>query len=82
MQINLESVLSGGHDGWVQSLRWHPKKLQLLSASMDKNVIIWEPNEYDSIWTPKVKFLISYFKIALHPLLSTYFKNIYFLTLA
>ena len=55
MQINLESVLSGGHDGWVQSLRWHPQKLQLLSSSMDKNVIIWEPTDSESVWIPKIR---------------------------
>lgn len=54
-EIKLEAVLSGGHDGWVQSLRWHPHQLQLLSASMDKNIIVWEPSDTESVWTPKIR---------------------------
>lgn len=54
LKIKLESVLSGGHDSWVQSLRWHPQKMQLLSSSKDKNVIVWEPINSESIWIPKV----------------------------
>eukprot|EP01116_Phalansterium_solitarium_P005177 TRINITY_DN1656_c0_g2_i1.p1 TRINITY_DN1656_c0_g2~~TRINITY_DN1656_c0_g2_i1.p1 ORF type:complete len:928 (+),score=333.41 TRINITY_DN1656_c0_g2_i1:1306-4089(+) len=50
--VMLESVLSG-HDGWVLSVAWHPPRRRpdrsveqpavLVSASMDKTMIIWRP---------------------------------------
>ncbi|KAI1731775.1 elongator complex protein 2 [Ditylenchus destructor] len=55
LKVTLDSILSG-HDEWVHSLRWHPNALRLISSSMDKNVIIWEPTDNnkqnDSLWHP------------------------------
>uniref|UniRef100_A0A336MNI7 Elongator complex protein 2 n=1 Tax=Culicoides sonorensis TaxID=179676 RepID=A0A336MNI7_CULSO len=53
--VSLESVLQG-HEGWVSSVNWHRagNKLQLLSSSADKTLIIWTPDA-DGIWTEKVR---------------------------
>ncbi|VBB27871.1 unnamed protein product [Acanthocheilonema viteae] len=52
MNVTLEGVLNA-HDDWIYSVEWNSSKLQLLSASNDKTVIIWEPSEtglwFDSI---------------------------------
>lgn len=60
--ISLESILSG-HENWIYSVRWKcfenerkEKYLQLLSASMDKTIIIWELDAYSNIWLEKVRF--------------------------
>lgn len=59
--ITLESVLYG-HEGWVYGVHWHPlqsdnknKVSQLLSCSIDKSMIIWEPDEASGIWSEKVR---------------------------
>lgn len=63
--VILESVLSG-HDEWVNSVRWHPpslvngsfhQPLALLSASMDRTMLIWTPSEH--IWVNSVRFHIT-----------------------
>ncbi|KAI1725282.1 elongator complex protein 2 [Ditylenchus destructor] len=58
LKVTLDSILSG-HDEWVHSLRWHPNALRLISSSMDKNVIIWEPTDNnkqnDSLWYPQAR---------------------------
>ncbi|XP_055920289.1 elongator complex protein 2 [Eupeodes corollae] len=53
--VSLESVLYG-HEGWVYGVHWHSstKGLQLLSASIDKSIIIWQPTE-DGVWMEKVR---------------------------
>ncbi|XP_012536598.1 probable elongator complex protein 2 [Monomorium pharaonis] len=55
--ITLESVLCG-HEGWVYGVHWYPVKtdnyqtMKLLSSSIDKTMIIWEPVELmNGIWT-------------------------------
>lgn len=54
LSITLQAVLSA-HDDWIYSLEWHPNKLQLMSASNDKTVIIWEPSEIAAgLWLDKV----------------------------
>ncbi|GFR97899.1 elongator complex protein 2 [Elysia marginata] len=59
--VYLESVLSG-HENWVYSVRWKPKmngstnhSLKLLSASMDKTMILWSPDPESGIWTEEVR---------------------------
>ncbi|GFY66340.1 elongator complex protein 2 [Trichonephila inaurata madagascariensis] len=60
--VSLESILSG-HENWIYSVRWKcsknekkEKSLQLLSASMDKTIIIWELDANSNIWLEKVRF--------------------------
>lgn len=60
-QISLESLLIG-HEDWVYSVEWHPplfslaegttysQPLSLLSASMDKTMMIWQPEKTSGIW--------------------------------
>ncbi|XP_043254752.1 probable elongator complex protein 2 [Colletes gigas] len=59
--IILESVLYG-HDGWIYGIHWYPQQmnnrnriLRLLSCSLDKTMIIWEPDEITGIWSEKVR---------------------------
>ncbi|KAK9294880.1 hypothetical protein QLX08_010632 [Tetragonisca angustula] len=59
--ITLESVLYG-HEGWIYGVHWYPmqpddknKILRLLSCSLDKSMIIWEPDEVTGIWSEKVR---------------------------
>lgn len=59
--ITLESVLYG-HEGWVYGIHWYPLQLdnenrilRLLSCSLDKSMIIWEPDEITGIWSEKVR---------------------------
>ena len=61
----LESVLYG-HEDWVYSVYWHPiitkedgtksQPLCLLSASMDKTMMVWRPQEEENgIWINEVR---------------------------
>ncbi|XP_024873152.1 probable elongator complex protein 2 [Temnothorax curvispinosus] len=63
--ITLESVLCG-HESWVYGVHWQPvesgcgkvnrQTMKLLSCSMDKTMIIWEPAEImNGIWTEMVR---------------------------
>ncbi|XP_005184039.1 elongator complex protein 2 [Musca domestica] len=55
--ISLESVLFG-HDNWVYGVHWHKSAdntLSLLSASIDKTLILWQPSEESGIWMEKVR---------------------------
>lgn len=52
--INLESVLLG-HEDWIYTVKFHPKisdkqPLTLISASMDKTLVVWTYNEENSVW--------------------------------
>lgn len=59
--IVLETILSN-HDDWIHSLDWAPKiikndkihqPIRLLSASMDRSMIIWQPDEnLKGVWSP------------------------------
>ncbi|XP_077515117.1 elongator complex protein 2 [Amblyomma americanum] len=62
--VGLETVLSG-HEGWVYSISWCPVTSQgedgcelhsLLSASMDKTVVVWEPDTLSGLWLDKARF--------------------------
>ncbi|XP_062425681.1 elongator complex protein 2 isoform X2 [Rhea pennata] len=57
--VTLESVLAG-HENWVYAVHWQPsffkdgsmqQPMRLLSASMDKTVILWAPDEESGVWT-------------------------------
>ncbi|KAK9750430.1 hypothetical protein RND81_02G196400 [Saponaria officinalis] len=60
-QISLESLLIG-HEDWVYSVQWQPpsvtsaeksgyiQPLSILSASMDKTMMIWQPEQTSGIW--------------------------------
>lgn len=59
LAVELEAVLSG-HSGWIYSVHWHPPVItengtcirpeMLLSASMDKSVIVWSPEKESGVW--------------------------------
>nr|XP_050044009.1 elongator complex protein 2-like [Dermacentor andersoni] len=62
--VGLETVLSG-HEGWVYSVHWCPVTSRgedgselhsLLSASMDKTVVVWEPDTSTGLWLDKARF--------------------------
>ncbi|XP_031477273.1 elongator complex protein 2 [Nymphaea colorata] len=64
-QVSLESLLVG-HDDWVYSVDWQPALIMddskkgwiqpqsILSASMDKTMMIWKPEKNTGIWTNMV----------------------------
>lgn len=56
--IILESVLLG-HDGWVYGVHWSKSsddnRLQLLSSSIDKTLIIWTQQDDTGVWMEKVR---------------------------
>ncbi|XP_008053701.1 elongator complex protein 2 isoform X3 [Carlito syrichta] len=56
--ITLETVLAG-HENWVNAVHWQPsfykdgvlqQPMRLLSASMDKTMILWAPDEESGVW--------------------------------
>ena len=51
--VTVESVLAG-HEGRVYSVQWGEGGKQLLTASMDKTMMIWEEEE-GGIWLEKVR---------------------------
>ncbi|KAG7205862.1 hypothetical protein KM043_007795 [Ampulex compressa] len=61
--ITVESILCG-HEGWVYGIDWCPPErrdgklyqpMKLLSCSLDKSMIIWEPDPSTGIWFEKVR---------------------------
>lgn len=60
-QISLESLLIG-HEDWVYSVKWQPALVaspegdayyqpqSILSASMDKTMMIWQPEKTSGVW--------------------------------
>ncbi|MCP9257659.1 hypothetical protein DINM_000810 [Dirofilaria immitis] len=55
VHISLQGILNA-HEDWIYSVEWHSSKLQLLSASNDKTVIIWEPSENGAgLWFDAVR---------------------------
>ncbi|CAD5119082.1 DgyrCDS7727 [Dimorphilus gyrociliatus] len=50
-----ESVLLG-HENWIYSTKWfylNESKLSIVSASMDKTLVIWQQGESDELWVEK-----------------------------
>ncbi|KAI7798441.1 elongator complex protein 2 [Triplophysa rosa] len=61
--MTLETVLAG-HENWVYGIHWQPphikgdiveQPLKLLSASMDKTMILWGPEEDSGVWVEQVR---------------------------
>ncbi|KAM4026605.1 elongator complex protein 2 [Anomaloglossus baeobatrachus] len=61
--VTLESVLAG-HENSVYAVHWQPSFLKdgsivqpmsLLSASMDKTMILWQPDEETGVWLEQVR---------------------------
>ncbi|XP_067931925.1 elongator complex protein 2-like [Watersipora subatra] len=60
----VETVLYG-HQGWVYGVHWHPpltdtqgachQPMRMLTASMDKTMIIWEPDKETGVWEEKLR---------------------------
>ncbi|KAL6950543.1 hypothetical protein ACO0OE_001028 [Hanseniaspora uvarum] len=51
MAINFDSLIMG-HDDWIQCIKFHPsaQKLQLLSATANTELMIWEVDHKSDIW--------------------------------
>uniref|UniRef100_A0A4X2LXC7 Elongator complex protein 2 n=1 Tax=Vombatus ursinus TaxID=29139 RepID=A0A4X2LXC7_VOMUR len=61
--VTLETVLAG-HENWVNAVHWQPsfysgdviqQPMRLLSASMDKTMILWAPDEESGVWLEQVR---------------------------
>lgn len=61
--VTLETVLAG-HENWVNAIHWQPsfykdgvlqQPVRLLSASMDKTMILWAPDEESGVWLEQVR---------------------------
>ncbi|KAL7816425.1 WD40-repeat-containing domain protein [Trichoderma aethiopicum] len=55
--VTFEALLLG-HEDWIYSARWHSQadgKLQLLSASADNSLAIWEADPSSGIWVSMVR---------------------------
>uniref|UniRef100_A0A0N4Z1M9 Elongator complex protein 2 n=1 Tax=Parastrongyloides trichosuri TaxID=131310 RepID=A0A0N4Z1M9_PARTI len=48
-KVTVETILAG-HEGWIYSIQWHPFKMALLTCSIDKSIMIWEPIDDRGIW--------------------------------
>ena len=54
--LTFEALLLG-HEDWIYTVQWRPNgtKLQLLSASADNSLAIWEADESSGIWLCKTR---------------------------
>ncbi|XP_073486934.1 elongator complex protein 2 [Aquarana catesbeiana] len=61
--VTLETVLAG-HENCVYAVHWQPsfrkdgsivQPMSLLSASMDKTMILWEPDDESGVWLEQVR---------------------------
>ncbi|NXA55689.1 ELP2 protein, partial [Nothocercus julius] len=66
--VTLESVLAG-HENWVYAVHWQPaffkdgsmqQPMRILSASMDKTVILWAPEEESGVWLEQASVGLSH----------------------
>lgn len=53
-QVYVESVLMG-HEQWIYSVNWNRKNNTLISASLDKTMVIWEYDKNIKLWIDKVR---------------------------
>ena len=56
-----------GHEDWTYSVRWHPyvpdpspghQPLSLLSTSMDKTMVLWQPDSSSGVWLEQVLIFV------------------------
>ncbi|KAI9711853.1 MAG: hypothetical protein M1820_001998 [Bogoriella megaspora] len=49
--VTFEALLLG-HEDWIYSAKWNPQgdSLQLLTASADNSLSIWEPDPHSGVW--------------------------------
>ncbi|XP_051791916.1 elongator complex protein 2 isoform X3 [Erpetoichthys calabaricus] len=62
--VTLEAVLAG-HENWVYGIHWQnpllkedgsiQQSMRLLSASMDKTMILWSPDEESGVWLEQIR---------------------------
>uniref|UniRef100_T1HB76 Elongator complex protein 2 n=1 Tax=Rhodnius prolixus TaxID=13249 RepID=T1HB76_RHOPR len=56
--VGLESVLCG-HEGWVYGLQWAPRNAgntpTLMTASLDRTIILWSPHPESGVWLERVR---------------------------
>ncbi|KAL1501821.1 hypothetical protein ABEB36_007075 [Hypothenemus hampei] len=52
--VTLDAILAG-HEGWVYSVHWHSEEMLLLSASIDKTLVIWHLDKSSGLWLEKVR---------------------------
>lgn len=52
--ISLVAILTG-HEGWIYSVNWDPKGKRLLTASIDKSLIIWEKDAGTNLWLENMR---------------------------
>lgn len=52
--VTFEALLLG-HEDWIYTARWNPRsdQMQLLSASADNSLTIWEQDPYSGVWAVK-----------------------------
>lgn len=53
-KVKTDSILYA-HEGWVYSAQWQPGTTQLLTASIDKTVIIWEYSTEAKMWLESMR---------------------------
>ncbi|KAM6219987.1 elongator complex protein 2 isoform 4-T4 [Rhynchocyon petersi] len=63
--VTLETLLAG-HENWVNAVHWQPsfyrdgvlqQPMKLLSASMDKTMILWAPDEESGVWLEQKEWM-------------------------
>lgn len=53
--VYLETLLVG-HEDWVTSVHWMPgTALRLFTTSMDRNMVIWRPDDIEGVWLPTTR---------------------------